>query len=478
MSMSASLSNAISGINAVSRAAELVSANVANAMTEGYGRRDLSLGSATVGGVQINGVERVVSQAAIADRRLSQAEQGFQDARASFFTRVEQAVGTPDSASSLTAFMDRFDQSLITASADPSNASRLTAVLDAAVGLAGKINQISDGLQSDRETADRAIGSQVNQLNSALQDVARLNKEIHQQVNSGGDPSGLMDQRQVLIDSVSAVVPVQTVTRSYGQVALVTPNGTTLVDYQAAQFRFSPTGTITPDMSLASGALSGLEIDGASSVSGTPFDAIAGGSLAASFTLRDDDIPQLQANLDALSRDLMERSAAADSSPAPGQVGLFTDRGVSLDPALEAGLASRLAINDAVRPSSGGAVWRLRDGINAATPGPASDGTLLGAYERAFSDAGLPVSGAFSNGGSSSALMADFTSQIGQERQLASQRQSYAAAKVQAFQDVERAGGVNTDQEMQKLLLIERNFAANAKVIQAVDEMLQSLLRI
>ena len=109
MSISASLSNAISGLTAVSRAAELVSANVANAMTESYGRRELSLGAATVGGqgagVQISGVERVVNQTAIADRRLAQAELGYNDARASFFTSVEQAIGTPDAASSLSGFI-------------------------------------------------------------------------------------------------------------------------------------------------------------------------------------------------------------------------------------------------------------------------------------------------------------------------------------------------------------------------------------
>ena len=99
------MSNAVSGLTAVSRAAELVSANVANSMTESYGRRELSLGAATIGGqgagVKISGVERVVNQAAIADRRLAQAELGYHDTRTSFFSSVEQVIGTPDMASSL-----------------------------------------------------------------------------------------------------------------------------------------------------------------------------------------------------------------------------------------------------------------------------------------------------------------------------------------------------------------------------------------
>ncbi|WP_175500602.1 flagellar hook-associated protein FlgK [Litoreibacter janthinus] len=480
--MSSSLSNAISGLTAVSRAAELVSANIANAMTESYGRREISLGAATVGGrgagVQVNGVERVVNQTAIADRRLAQAELGYHDAKATVLSSIEQVVGIPNEASSLSAFMDRFDQSLITASANPSSSPRLSAVLDSAMALAGKFNQISDHLIEQRELADRSIGSQVAQMNASLVDVDRLNREIRDQVNAGGDASGLMDQRQALVDSISSIMPVQAVARDYGQIALVTPNGTTLVDYQAAHLEFSTTTVITPDMTVAGGSLSGLSIQGASSVSGSPLDAIAGGSLAAAFALRDQDLPALQANLDALSRDLIDRAVAADSTLALGDAGLFTDGGDALDPLDESGLASRISVNLAVQPAAGGAVWRLRDGLNATASGAASDNSILNAYEDAFESARLPVSGLFSDAGSSSELIGDFISQIGQARQTTDQRRSFEVARVQAFRDVEQAGGVDTDQEMQKLLLIERNYAANAKVIQAVDEMLQSLLRI
>jgi flagellar hook-associated protein 1 FlgK len=41
---------------------------------------------------------------------------------------------------------------------------------------------------------------------------------------------------------------------------------------------------------------------------------------------------------------------------------------------------------------------------------------------------------------------------------------------------MELQGGVDTDQEMQKLLLIEQAFSANAKVVQTVDELINLLL--
>jgi flagellar hook-associated protein 1 len=46
MSITSALANAVSGLTAASRSAELVSNNVSNAMTEGYGRREIVLSGA------------------------------------------------------------------------------------------------------------------------------------------------------------------------------------------------------------------------------------------------------------------------------------------------------------------------------------------------------------------------------------------------------------------------------------------------
>ncbi|MFD2438939.1 flagellar basal body protein [Paracoccus kondratievae] len=43
MSISSAISNAVSGLTAASRGTEVVSANIANALTPGYARRELNL---------------------------------------------------------------------------------------------------------------------------------------------------------------------------------------------------------------------------------------------------------------------------------------------------------------------------------------------------------------------------------------------------------------------------------------------------
>jgi len=51
MSITTALNNAASGLNASARAVQVVSSNVANALTEGYAARQLELSASTLGGV-------------------------------------------------------------------------------------------------------------------------------------------------------------------------------------------------------------------------------------------------------------------------------------------------------------------------------------------------------------------------------------------------------------------------------------------
>ncbi|WP_371808891.1 flagellar basal body rod C-terminal domain-containing protein [Ruegeria sp. HKCCC2111] len=43
---------------------------------------------------------------------------------------------------------------------------------------------------------------------------------------------------------------------------------------------------------------------------------------------------------------------------------------------------------------------------------------------------------------------------------------------------IEAEQGVDTDQELQRLMQVEQTYAANARVISVVDELLETLLRL
>ncbi len=485
MSLSVTLSNALSGLSATSRAADLVSSNIANATTEGYGTRRLETASRAIGGqgsgVQIVGVERQVDLRLLAARRDADAGLGAATTAADFMRRMEAAIGTPDDPASLSAHIADFEASLVAAANRPESQSRLTAVLDAAQRLATKLNTLSGGVQAARLEADQDIARDVAHLNQTLEQVHQINVQIRANQGLGRDNAALLDQQQALIDQISPLVPLRTMRDTTGQVSLFSADGHALLDGKPAVFSFDPATVMAPDLTVANGGLSGLRLNGQP----IPMDGVQpglqGGALAGHFAVRDDLALTTQAQLDAVARDLTARldDPSLDPTRPTGTPGLFTDAGSLFDPVNEVGLAGRLRVNALVDPNQGGAVWRLRDGLGATTEGPTGNATLLQNTLAALQDIRPTQSGGFSSAGRSlGTLAADFLSMTGIARQSAEQTESFAASQQSAIRAAELESGVDTDHEMQQLLLIEQAYAANARVIAAAEEMLDQLMRL
>ncbi|MEZ5910820.1 MAG: flagellar hook-associated protein FlgK [Paracoccaceae bacterium] len=375
MSLSSTLSSALSGLTAAARGAEVVSANVANATTEGYGRRELTLASQSVGhvgaGVRVVGVERQVDLALLSDRRIAEASHAGVAVEGEFLSRLETAYGTPDQANSLSGLIAGFERALIEAASRPDSEARLSNVAETARQMVAKINAVGRTIQQARGEADAAIAGQVAELNTTLAQIAELNGQIRAYSGGNRDASALIDQRQQLIDRIAAAVPLREVSRDHDQIALYTTGGAILLDGRPAELGFTPSNRITPDMAVG-GALSGLTINGNPVTTSGATGPIAGGALAANFALRDALAPTAQTRLDALARDLVERMAdpAVDPTLTPGDPGLFTDAGAAFLAADEVGLAQRLRLNALADPVAGGALWRLRDGLGATAQGP------------------------------------------------------------------------------------------------------------
>lgn len=483
MSISGAFSNALSGLTATSRAAELVSSNVANAMTEGYGTRSLALSTQTPGsgGVRIGGVLRQVDEALIGDRRLADAATGYHGAQNTFLQGVEQAIGTPDQPASLSGRLAQFEATLIEAAARPDSQTRQSAVLNAAQGLITHLKATSDHIQSARLDADQAIAGMVATLNAGLEDVRALNVKIQAAQARGADPSGLMDLRQQKIDALSPIVPLKQLPRDNGAVVLVTTGGAMLLDGKPATLGFSTVNMIVPEMTRAGGALSGLTLNGQPLETGGDRSPLAGGALSGQFAVRDELAVVAQERLDGFARDLVERfqDPTLDATRAPGDPGLFTDAGAAFAPADEVALSSRLMLNAAVDPAQGGSLWRLRDGLGAAAQGNVGDASLLNGLIDRLGAIRTPVSGGFTSTAHSAAgLASELLSSTSSERLQTEARLGFASSQQQTLRQMELAQGVDTDAQLQKLMQIEQAYAANARVMSTADEMIQTLLAI
>lgn len=483
MSITSAMNSAASGLVAVGRATELVSENIANALTPGYARRSLTLSSlATTGpGVTVLGVERHVDPVVLANRRVADARYAAAETGTAFFQRMSDLIGLPSDAGSISARMADFQASLISAASRPDATERLNSVVLQANGLAQSLNQASDGLGDMRTNADRSIGLMVDQLNTALQQVQDLNVRITATQSSGGSSASLLDQRQSLVDDINRLVPVTVVPRANDQIALYTEGGAILLDGPAATVGFEAATTTAPHMTVENGLLSGLTINGVPVRTDSTNGALRGGALGAQFAIRDEQAPAMQADLDAIARDLIERfeTPGLDPTNPVGAPGLFTDNGGALDPSDETGLAGRLELNALVDPAQGGESWRLRDGLGATTPGPVGDASLLQAFSDILDTTRVPASGDFgASAQTATTLSASLMSAIGLDLSNSQGNLGFASASLTELSRMELAMGVDTDAELQSLLVLEQAYAANARVIEAVDEMMNAILRI
>lgn len=477
MNLSSAQSNALSGLSASARGANLVSTNISNTLTDGYAARELSQSTRSLGGVQIDGVQRRVDLALLADRRIADASLANADLKSSYLTRLQGLSGTPDQAGSLTALLADFEATLIEASSRPDAEIRLQAVVTSAQAISQKINANADGIQALRAEIDQQIDAQTTQLNRSLAQVSDLNKSIVKANARAQDTSSLEDQRQRLIDQISEIVPLKQLPRKLGAVALYATGGAVLLDSSALSLDFSPSNTVTADSTLANGQLSGLSVDGIA-FSSAETGRFGGGSLTALFELRDETLVTAQRQLDTVAQDLAGRfETGLDPSLGVGSPGLFTEAGAVTSTLT--GLASRLAVNPLVTPQTGGEVWRLRDGLGAAAPGDVGNADLLNAMLDILAQTQAAPNISLGASEKTSIEIANaFLSSIAIQVYNGENTQSYHSARQAALREAELANGVDTDQELQKLMLIEQTYAANAKMIQAVDDMLEILMGI
>lgn len=482
MSLSTALNAALSGLMASGRAASLTSDNIANASTPGYGRRALEVSSQLLGsGVKVNGVTRHADPVLIANRRVAEADQAAASAVSSFYTRLTSAVGSASDPYSIASRLSSFEGSLIEASSRPDSAIRLDQIAVDAVSLATALNDASDAVQEMRSDADRQIGTLVEDLNASLSELQVVNSRITSSTLRGASVTSLMDRRQQIVDKINAIVPVNVVAREHNQIAVYSEGGAILLDGSAATIGFSASNTLVPSMTIDNGNVSGLTINGFSVRTDSVGGALRGGSLGAAFQIRDELGVAAQTDLDVVARDLIERyeTPGLDPTVAANAPGLFTDMGNAFDPALEVGLSGRIQVNVAVDPNGDNETWRLRDGLGAAGPGPIGNAAQLNAFREVLTVERTLASGDFGTGTMAAADVGTaLISRVNQRANNAENTLTYANTILHEMSEIELSQSVDTDLELQNLLRIEQAYAANARMIEVVDDLMERLLRI
>lgn len=483
MSIGNTLSNAASGMAAASRRAEIAANNIANATTEGYARQRVSTNQRITGGngagVSVGPAERMSDPRLSASRRTADAQAGGDAALASTGRALADAVGGPGDPASLMTRVAALENSLRSVAENPESGAFQERAVGAAGDVLRSLGSVSTAVQTQRTNADQDIARGVETVNNALQDVKTLNTEISALQASGRGTAALEQRRADALDVIGEHLPIRTLSRSHGQVAIYTDTGVSLLDGNARTLEFEQTTVVTAEMDRRQGAgpLSGLTVGGISIAPGESSQAVTSGKFAGLFEVRDGTTVAALSELDSIAGDLATRFQATGIAAADGR-GLFTDAGAVVGTNPPVGLASRLQLNEAVDPAAGGEAWRLRDGLDATTPGPAANSVFAQSLVDAMSEvrsAGSALSTPRSAAGLAAELGTLFERRAETVEDVAASSNGYRAVLLDAEQSTV---GVDIDQELKELILIEQAYAANARVIEVADRLVQRLLEI
>ncbi|MCM2291380.1 flagellar hook-associated protein FlgK [Allorhizobium sp. BGMRC 0089] len=485
MSLSSTMNTAKSILTNTSTQSQVVSKNISNSQTQGYVQRDATTimnanGDATV--VTVRNGDAILQKQMLTANSQSQGQTTLDDG----LTQLNALLGGNSYDLSPSSYMTKLVNALQSYEAQPSQTSLAQSAVSAAQDLANSLNTTSQGVQTVRAQADASIKSDVSKLNDLLSQFQTANKAVVQATAAGTDANDALDQRDKIVQDISKIIGVSTVTRGNNDMALYTNNGTVLFDKLPRTVTFTATG------GYGAGTTGNpVYIDGVPLKAGTGGNTTAQGSMEANLQIRDDIAPQMQEQLDEQARGLInlfsETPNGSTDDPVPG---LFTyadsDGSSPTDPTIVPGIASEITVNTAYVTADNGDPTLLRDGgangdsYKWNTDGSSSYSTLLDKYVTAF-DTSMDFDS--SAGLGDSATLTDYASNsiawLQQYRSTSdSAKESKSALSQRATEAYQNKTGVNLDEELSKMLDIEQSYKASTKLINAVDTMLQSLLEI
>jgi flagellar hook-associated protein 1 FlgK len=378
----------------------------------------------------------------------------------------------------------KLQQALTGYEADPGNASLAAATFQAAKSLAQGLNAASGAVQDTRRAADQAMQSSVSNINALLAQFKVANDAV---VRGGGTPSELadnLDSRDRILKQLSDEIGIRTITRPNNDIAIYTDSGATLFEAVPRTVSLAPTDTFTAGTSGNPVMVDGVRLTGDATVMGGK-----SGKLIGAAQVRDGLAVTYQKQLDEVARGLISQFAESDQGNPPSQPqvpGLFTAAGVSGIPAQgTAGLAASISANSLADPSAGGNPSLIRDGgfgsaayVANATGAAGFQGRISQLVAALSAQTSFDPSAQLGATGSLVSFSAQASGWVEAQRQQASaSSDADQAAKTRANDALQRVTGVNIDEEMATMLDLEKAYQASAKVMTAVDGMLQDLLQ-
>jgi len=236
MSASALMATGTQAIFAAYRQVQTTANNIANANTAGYSRQSVQLqtaGSELTGGgyigrgVTVNTVSRATNTFLTGQANALTSASATDAARAGLLNQLQLVFGKADSGLGYAA--TQVFSAYADLAAAPADLSARQAVLGRLEDFASLARNTSQGITDLQTQLQDDVKNSVAEVNGTAKSLAKLNVQIANAANSGHAPNDLLDQRDLLVNQLSALMEVHAVMGPDGQAAVFVASGESLV---------------------------------------------------------------------------------------------------------------------------------------------------------------------------------------------------------------------------------------------------------
>jgi len=436
----------------------IIGHNTANVNSPGFSRQrvqltpsfPIQLVEGTLGtGVIVAGIQQIHDN--LLDRSIRQGYSDFSQWEAidGSLQSLENIFGDTSSATTLDNLLTQFWDSWQDLANDPESLTSRSALRQNAESLCAEFNRLDSQFAGQIQTHDQEIVVRVSEVNSLSSAIANLNAQIAQIEGSGGQANDLRDQRNNLLNDLSALVNVQVTDQANGQINVYV-GGQVLVQGDLSL------NITTRERSIPGGVVHDLVWeDGGSSVT------LSQGQIAGLIEMRDERIPEISASLDELAATLAQQ---VNASHITGY-GLNGSSGNNFfDPSITG--AGDLTLS--------GEILASLDAIAASGSGAPGDNSI------ALSIAGIQNQLVMANGTATiGSYYANLVSEVGVVRQNASFRYTQEQAALEQLETQrESISGVSLDEEMTLLIQYQQAYEAAARLVTTVSQMMDTVVNL
>jgi len=299
-----------SALRAAQQMLDTAAHNVANANTPGYSRQVVSLVEAPpytfpafnrsglpgqIGsGVSVAAITRVRDNFLDLQVQAQTALKGEWDTRQQELAKVEAIFPEP-SDSALGSVISKYWSAWQDLASNPTSTAARTALTEQAASLAMEMNRDSTQLGMIAAGIDGQVSQRIGTVNDLAKQIASLNGQIQRVTITGDHANDLQDQREQLLEKLSAIVPATTMTQADGTLSVLV-GGTDLVNgvyaRQLVAATDPTTGHVTPTWADGSAV------------------ALPTGQMKALLEVRDGDLVSYRSQLDALAKGIADSTNA------------------------------------------------------------------------------------------------------------------------------------------------------------------------